>query len=222
MSAFVGSVGESLPERWQALDTALLHSVIAGHDPMDSTSLDVPVPDVVGAALDAEQFQRCFVAWVAALTGTPEGVIAIDGKTARRSGWKRKGQAPIHMVSAFAARQRLVLGQVNVAEKSNEIVAIPALGAISDVLATLGAARSNVVGPVTLTPDYLDPARVRVLHDLAVQAGGDLGAVLHHVAVRQHLVGHVSRSVGAGRGRCWRPRIACIPRAGGATGRGPR
>ena len=89
-----------------------------------------PAHDHLGdilAVLDHEQFQRCFIAWVAALTGTPEGVIAIDGKTARRSGQKRKGQAPIHMVSAFAARQRLVLGQVKVAEKSNEIVAIPKL-----------------------------------------------------------------------------------------------
>ena len=61
------------------------------------------------------------------MTGVPEGVIAIDGKTARRSGRKNRGQAPIHMVSAFAARQRLVLGQVKVAEKSNEIIAIPKL-----------------------------------------------------------------------------------------------
>jgi predicted transposase YbfD/YdcC len=79
------------------------------------------------ATLDAEQFQRCFVAWVASLSGVPAGVIAIDGKTVRRSGQKRSGKAPIHMVSAFAARQRLVLGQVKVAEKSNEIVAIPKL-----------------------------------------------------------------------------------------------
>jgi len=79
------------------------------------------------ATLDAEQFQRCFVAWVASLSGVPAGVIAIDGKTVRRSGQKRGGKAPIHMVSAFAARQRLVLGQVKVAEKSNEIVAIPKL-----------------------------------------------------------------------------------------------
>ena len=70
------------------------------------------------ATLDAEQFQRCFVAWVAALTGAPAGVIAIDGKTSRRT-YQKKGGKPIHMVSAFAARQRLVLGQVKVAEKSN-------------------------------------------------------------------------------------------------------
>lgn len=89
-----------------------------------------PAHDHLGdilAVLDPEQFQRCFVAWVAALTGTPEGVIAIDGKTVRRSGQKRTGQAPIHIVSAFAARQRLVLGQIKVAEKSNEINAIPKL-----------------------------------------------------------------------------------------------
>src|SRR5437588_4785597 len=79
------------------------------------------------ATLDAEQFQRCFVAWVASLTGAPAGVIAIDGKTSRRSYQKTGGKAAIHMVSAFAARQRLVLGQVKVADKSNEIVAIPKL-----------------------------------------------------------------------------------------------
>src|ERR1700761_4900527 len=89
-----------------------------------------PAHDHLGdilAALDAEHFQRCFVSWVAALTGMPAGVIAIDGKTVRRSGNKRGGKAAIHMVSAFAARQRLVLGQVKVAEKSNEIIAIPKL-----------------------------------------------------------------------------------------------
>ena len=79
------------------------------------------------ATLDAGEFQRCFVAWVAALTGVAADVIAIDGKTLRRSYQKKGAQAPIHMVSAFAARQRLVLGQVKVAEKSNEIAAIPAI-----------------------------------------------------------------------------------------------
>jgi len=89
-----------------------------------------PAHDHLGdifASLDAKAFQRCFVSWVAALTGAPADVIAIDGKTLRRSYQKKGGKEPIHMVSAFAARQRLVLGQVKVAEKSNEIVAIPAL-----------------------------------------------------------------------------------------------
>ena len=88
------------------------------------------------AALDAEKFQQCFVAWVASLTGAPAGVIAIDGKTVRRSYQEKGKKAAIHMVSAFAARQRLVLGQVKVADKSNEIVAIPKL---LDMLAIEGA-----------------------------------------------------------------------------------
>ena len=86
-----------------------------------------PTHDHLGdilAALDAEQFQRCFAAWVAAITGPPDGVIAIDGKTSRRSGSKSKGKTAIHVVSAFVAQRRLVLGQVKVAEKSNKIIAI--------------------------------------------------------------------------------------------------
>ena len=98
-----------------------------------------PPHDTLGdifASLNAEKFQQCFVSWVASITGTPSGVIAIDGKTVRRSGQKKGAKAPIHMVSAFAARQRLVLGQVKVNEKSNEIVAIPKL---LDLLAIEGA-----------------------------------------------------------------------------------
>ena len=98
-----------------------------------------PAHDHLGdilSVLDAEQFERCFVNWVAALTGAPREVIAIDGKTLRRSGAKKDAQAAVHMVSAFAAHQRLVLGQVRVADKSNETVAIPKL---LDLLALKGA-----------------------------------------------------------------------------------
>ncbi len=98
-----------------------------------------PTHDHLGdifASLDAEKFQRCFVSWVAAMTGTSADIIAIDGKTSRRSYQKKGAKAPIHMVSAFAARQRLVLGQVKVADKSNEIVAIPKL---LDMMAIEGA-----------------------------------------------------------------------------------
>ena len=94
-----------------------------------------PAHDHLGdilATLDPEPFERCFVAWVAAQTGVSAEVVAIDGKTVRRSGSKtskkkKDPKGPIHIVSAFAARQRLVLGQVKVGEKSNEIVAIPKL-----------------------------------------------------------------------------------------------
>ena len=75
------------------------------------------------------------MAWVAGLTGTAPEVIAIDGKTSRRSGSKGAGDA-LHRVSAFAARERLVLAQVKTATKSNEITAIPAL---LDLLSIQGA-----------------------------------------------------------------------------------
>ena len=88
------------------------------------------------ATLDAEQFQRCFVAWVASLTGIPAGGDRDRRQDAAPILHKKGAKAPIHMVSAFAARQRLVLGQVKVAEKSNEIVAIPEL---LDMLAIEGA-----------------------------------------------------------------------------------
>jgi predicted transposase YbfD/YdcC len=106
-----------------------------------------PAHDHLGdifATLDAEKFQHCFVGWVAARTGAAADVIAIDGKTARRSGDRKRAKTALHMVSAFAARQRLVLGQVNVAEKSNEIVAIPKLlemMAIEGAIVTIDAMR---------------------------------------------------------------------------------
>ena len=88
------------------------------------------------AALDAEAFQQCFINWVASLTKLGPDIVAIDGKTLRRSYQAGGGKAPIHMISAWASRQRLVLGQIKVAAKSNEITAIPDL---LDLLTLKGA-----------------------------------------------------------------------------------
>ncbi len=82
--------------------------------------------DVVNA-LDAQLFQACFSRWVEGLRDDRPDIVAIDGKTSRRTHDRGKGRAPLHMVSAWATRQRLVLGQEAVEEKSNEIVAIPLL-----------------------------------------------------------------------------------------------
>ena len=88
------------------------------------------------AALDAESFQKCFIAWVSALAKLGPDIVAIDGKTLRRSYQEGGAKAPIHMISAFSSRQRLVLGQRKVADKSNEITAIPEL---LDLLTIKGA-----------------------------------------------------------------------------------
>lgn len=79
------------------------------------------------AVLDTKQFQQCFINWVAGLKKALREVVAVDGKTLRRAFDKGGEQGYIHMVSAWCAEQRLVLGQTQVAEKSNEITAIPAL-----------------------------------------------------------------------------------------------
>jgi predicted transposase YbfD/YdcC len=82
----------------------------------------------VFAAINPELFKTCFLAWVDELRdpSIPE-LIAIDGKTSRRTHDRGKGRKPLHLVSAWAAGQRLVLGQQATEEKSNEITAIPLL-----------------------------------------------------------------------------------------------
>jgi predicted transposase YbfD/YdcC len=97
----------------------------------------IPSHDTFGrvfAALDPAAFERGFLAWVQERAGETVGqVVAIDGKTLRRSHDRSHGQGPLHLVSAWANGQGLVLGQVAVADKSNEITAIPALLDLLDV-----------------------------------------------------------------------------------------
>ena len=91
---------------------------------------DIPSHDTLADvlnALDPELFAQCFTDWVADLREAAPDVIAIDGKTSRRTHDRGKDRKPLHLVSAFATRQRLVLGQQATAEKSNEITAIPLL-----------------------------------------------------------------------------------------------
>ena len=97
----------------------------------------IPSHDVLGklfALIDPVQFNVCFMGWVNSISSITEGdVVAIDGKTLCGSSSKAQGRSPFHLVSAYAAGNRLCLGQQCVSEKSNEITAIPALLDILDV-----------------------------------------------------------------------------------------
>ena len=91
---------------------------------------DIPSHDTLADvlnALDQELFKTCFMDWVEDLRDSDPDIIAIDGKTSRRTHDRGRDRKPLHLVSAWASRQRLVLGQQATEEKSNEITAIPLL-----------------------------------------------------------------------------------------------
>ena len=90
----------------------------------------------VFSLLQPEAFEACFRAWVTSMRQVVPGeIVAIDGKSLRRSHDRAAGLGPLHLVSAWAADSRLVLGQVATEQKSNEITAIPRL---LDLLALKG------------------------------------------------------------------------------------
>lgn len=100
--------------------------------------------------LDPGLFSACFMAWARELRPEAPDLVALDGKTSRRTHDRAAGTAALHLVSAFATRERLVLGQEAVAAKSNEIEAIPALldrlgaeGGLDGALVTIDAVACN-------------------------------------------------------------------------------
>ncbi len=96
----------------------------------------IPSHDTFGrvfARIDPKQFEECFLTWVRGVTGKITGVVAIDGKTLRRSHDAANGKKALHLVSAWAAENRMVLAQMAVDEKSNEITAIPELLTLLDL-----------------------------------------------------------------------------------------
>ena len=114
------------------------------------------------SALDPGAIRATFIAWMQALVGSTEGkLIAIDGKTARRSFDRANATSPLHLVSAWVRDNQLTLGQVATEEKSNEITAIPILlgvlelrGAIVTIDA-MGAQKEITRTIVAKEADYL-------------------------------------------------------------------
>lgn len=165
--------------------------------------------DVINA-LDEALFKDCFATWVETLREDDPDIIAIDGKTSRRSHARSRGRAPLHMVSAWATRQRLVLGQEAVDDKSNEIIAIPRLlerlelrGALVTIDA-MGTQSAIAEAIVAKGGDYLLALKANrpATHDDVVRFFADppadmvsmpfetLGKDHGRIEIRRHLVCH--------------------------------
>lgn len=97
----------------------------------------IPSHDTFGkvfAWMDPDEFQACFLAWIGEVAEMTTGqVIAIDGKTVRRSHDRGNGQKPLHLVSAWASANEMAIGQKKIEDKSNEITAIPELLKLLDL-----------------------------------------------------------------------------------------
>jgi predicted transposase YbfD/YdcC len=136
MAVLAGAGGPTAIARWAAIKEEFLVKVL-------NLPNGVPRKDVfrrVLCLLQPQAFQACFVNWLQALrakaalaTGIEQPVLAIDGKTARRSHDRRQGLGALHSVSVWASEFGLSLGQVSCAEKSNEITAIPELLRLVDI-----------------------------------------------------------------------------------------
>src|SRR3712207_5428385 len=109
--------------------------------------------------LDPAQFHAGFLRFMQRFSETLEGVVALDGKTLRRSFDRAADQSPLHLVSAWAVEQRLVLGQLAVDDKSNEITAVPHL------------LRLLSLQGVVVTADALNCQRA--IAEQVVEQGGD-------------------------------------------------
>jgi predicted transposase YbfD/YdcC len=136
MAALAGAGGPTAIAKWAAIKAEFLMKVL-------DLPHGVPRKDVfrrVLALLQPSAFQACFVNWLQSLrskaaqaTGVDQPVLAVDGKTVRRSHDRRKGLGALHSVSVWASEFGLSLGQVACADKSNEITAIPELLRLVDI-----------------------------------------------------------------------------------------
>ena len=145
----------------------------------------------VPARLDPDEFTRCFLTWTQALSERSAGeIVAIDGKTLRRSFDRAAAKAAIHMVSAWANTNRLVLGQLKVEDTSNEITAIPQLLALLDLqgcIVTIDAMGCQKDIAYTITPQGVDYVLALKEHHPTLYE--DVTLFLHDV--KAHNVGHV-------------------------------
>ena len=136
MAVLAGASGPTSIAKWAVIKEEFLSSVL-------DLPNGIPRKDVfrrVLMTLRPGAFQACFVNWLTSLrataavaTGEKQPILAVDGKTARRSHDRKKGLGALHSVSVWASEFGLSLGQVACQEKSNEITAIPELLRLVDI-----------------------------------------------------------------------------------------
>jgi predicted transposase YbfD/YdcC len=140
MAVLAGAGGPTAIATWAAIKEDFLLEVL-------DLPNGIPRKDVfrrVLALLNPDAFQTCFANWLtwlrtqaAEATGVDKPILAVDGKTSRRSHDRRKGLGALHSVSVWASEFGLSLGQVACEEKSNEITAIPELLRLVDIKGTI-------------------------------------------------------------------------------------
>jgi predicted transposase YbfD/YdcC len=136
LAVLAGAGGPTAIAQWAVLKQEFLLQVL-------DLPNGIPSKDVfrrVLMALKPAAFQACFANWLqslraeaTAVTGVEQPILAVDGKTARRSHDRKNGLGALHAVSVWASEFGLSLGQVACAEKSNEITAIPELLRLVDI-----------------------------------------------------------------------------------------
>jgi predicted transposase YbfD/YdcC len=203
MAVLAGAGGPTAIARWAALKEEFLVAAL------DLTE-GVPRKDVfrrVLMALRPEAFRACFVGWLESLraqavaaTGLEQPVLAVDGKTARRSHDRNNGLGALHSVSVWASEFGLSLGQVACAEKSNEITAIPEILRLVDIkgaiitIDAMGAQKAIAAQIIDGEGDYVLALKGNqgALHQAVIdyideQLEGDLEGAQEHVTTE---VGH--------------------------------
>jgi predicted transposase YbfD/YdcC len=201
MAVLAGASGPTAIGRWAALKEEFLLNAL-------NLPNGIPRKDVfrrVLMALRPGAFQACFVNWLkslrataAAATGVEQPVLAVDGKTARRSHDRKNGLGALHSVSVWASEFGLSLGQVACAEKSNEITAIPELLRLVDIkgaiitIDAMGTQKAIAAQIIEGEADYVlalkgnqETMHQAVIDHIDEQLEGDLSKAREHVTIEK-------------------------------------
>jgi predicted transposase YbfD/YdcC len=201
MAVLAGANGPTAIARWAALKEEFLLGAL-------DLPNGIPRKDVfrrVLMALQPAAFQACYVNWLeslrakaAAAAGVDQPVLAIDGKTARRSHNRKNGLGALHSVSIWASEFGLSLGQVACAEKSNEITAIPEVLRLVDIrgaiitIDAMGAQKAIAAEIIDGGADYVlalkgnqETLHQAVIDHIDEQLEGDLEGAQEHVTTEK-------------------------------------